>query len=104
VDDPIAPHVEFGHAEVKNGKHVGHVPAHPFLRPAMIKAAQDFGAEVGSAAGSSLGGSALSELGPAGVRIGQAVGGRIGYRVGSKYGRMLGVMAADYATGAAEGV
>jgi len=33
-DDPVAPWVEFGHRAVHEGKEVGHVPAHPFVRPA----------------------------------------------------------------------
>jgi len=38
VDRKIAPHahlVEYGHELVRNGKIVGHVPAHPFWRPAV---------------------------------------------------------------------
>jgi len=38
VDRKKAPHahlVEYGHALVKNGKVVGHVPAYPFWRPAL---------------------------------------------------------------------
>lgn len=35
-----APHahlIEFGHAHVRKGKVVGHVPPHPFLRPALTE-------------------------------------------------------------------
>lgn len=38
VDRKKAPHahlVEYGHALVKNGKVIGHVPAYPFWRPAL---------------------------------------------------------------------
>ena len=34
---PYAHLVEYGHALVRNKKVVGHVPAHPFLRPALEK-------------------------------------------------------------------
>ena len=38
VDRKRAPHaglVEYGHALVRNGKVIGHVPPHPFFRPAV---------------------------------------------------------------------
>jgi len=47
ADAPHAWLVEFGHALIRNGQVIGHVPAHPFMRPAkekvMARARQLFG-------------------------------------------------------------
>lgn len=45
-----APHahlIEYGHVLVKDGKTVGHVPAHPFLRPALEKSISAIAARLG---------------------------------------------------------
>lgn len=53
-----APHahlVEFGHVMVKNGKVLGSVPAHPFLRPAVSKRLQEAIQRIGRAIQEGLG-------------------------------------------------
>ena len=45
--EPHAHLVELGHLQVRNGKVVGFVPAHSFLRTALEKVAAELGSEIG---------------------------------------------------------
>lgn len=118
---PHAAPVEFGHAQVTggalkvsgrglkrgetSGHVVGHVPPHPFMRPAVMAVASrqtiaeyalPSSSEIGGSLGALLGG-AIGEflLGPVGGTIG-AKGGR---HLGKKYGVRAGQAAANAAGG-----
>ncbi|GFK95448.1 hypothetical protein NNJEOMEG_03311 [Fundidesulfovibrio magnetotacticus] len=79
--------IELGHDVVVDGRKVGHRPPRPFIRPAIMRLAGDFGESYGAAVGEY-----------AGAAVGTAVGAAVGYRYGgalatrsvAAYGRAQG--------------
>lgn len=84
---PPGSFIEFGHDIIQGGKKVGHAPAKPFLRPAIMRVAGNSGQAYGEAVGEY-----------AGAAIGTAVGAAVGYQRGgvivskilAAYGRRKG--------------
>lgn len=95
VNDEGAAATEFGHDVIREGRKTGHVPARPFLRPAIARAAQRFGQAYGSSVGRAAGSYVGQALGPWGVRVLSRYGEELGRDMGVTYWVEVGEKVAD---------